>query len=523
MIKTILIGLIIATGSFSGAPLGTNVQSVVVPVDSNSPYPATAEEWNRGGYRSVLNETVRDLIPIGYRSVGMLVYCVSHNITYQLQSRTLGNDGWYIYKELTDSAKGIIGNSLRLDTLLIGKRHAGQSATRFRVNLNDSVSFAPFSGVGINSIAFTDTNNNLRDMDIAAKKLFINTDSNVFVNKIHGYSSGIFDDSVMSLKLRVSGISTLGTANIDSLNVHGTVIQKNGYMGVGTSAPSSLVTIDGTSSQSMQFRSGVNIMMRPVSNTYDMRILASGSGANSANTNIDFSEGGTPTTPIMRIVGSGKVGIGATDPESKLTVMGDFTMRNPTTKSRGAWISSGGNNENDKVLQCKSGDSSVNSFTVWSNGNAAIPQTFTADSGCFRAIGRNVRIDSIYTPKTIGGCGSAIDYLAYSTITGWSSYGYSYLNVYKIGKLAHCSFQIAGDSYTSKATFSLPWPSATGNGELFLCRARNGSENGGAFELCTGIVDATAIVSFNPGITGAGTWGIGGTKIIQGSFTYITQ
>ena len=74
MIKTILIGLIIATGSFSGAPLGTNVQSVVVPVDSNSPYPATAEEWNRGGYRSVLNETVRDLIPIGYRSVGMLVY-----------------------------------------------------------------------------------------------------------------------------------------------------------------------------------------------------------------------------------------------------------------------------------------------------------------------------------------------------------------------------------------------------------------------------------------------------------------
>ena len=231
----------------------------------------------------------------------------------------------------------------------------------------------------------------------------------------------------------------------------------------------------------------------------------------------------------------GNVGLGATqDPESKLTVMGDFTMRNPASATRGAWLSSGGNNFTDRILVCKSGDSAHTALTAWSSGSvtmgtddqyarlSVIGGIYT-DSLAVRAIGRNVKIDSISTNKTIGGGGSVINYLATSDISGWDSFGYCYLSIYKIGRIAHCAFQITGISNTTQTSFTLPWVSATNTGELFICRCINGSELGGNFELCTANVGATGVVSFNPSLQGNGEWEMGGTRTIQGSFSYITQ
>ena len=90
-----------------------------------------------------------------------------------------------------------------------------------------------------------------------------------------------------------------------------------GSLGVGTTSISSELTVDGVLPK-LEMRSGGYLMMRPVGNTWDMRLQA-----NAATLNV-FS-GGDLTNAIATFVHGGSVGIGTTSPSARLNVRGGRT------------------------------------------------------------------------------------------------------------------------------------------------------------------------------------------------------
>jgi len=56
----------------------------IAPTAVGDTYPSHTEEYGRGGYRSVADNTERDNIPAGRRSAGMLVYVIGDAIAYRL-------------------------------------------------------------------------------------------------------------------------------------------------------------------------------------------------------------------------------------------------------------------------------------------------------------------------------------------------------------------------------------------------------------------------------------------------------
>ena len=89
-------------------------------------------------------------------------------------------------------------------------------------------------------------------------------------------------------------------------------ITSSGNVGIGTSSPSSRLTITGGTTE---IRDGNYLMLRPVGNGWDMRLQATG-------TQLDVLSGGAPGSPIMSLVNGGNVGIGTTSPGQKLEVNG---------------------------------------------------------------------------------------------------------------------------------------------------------------------------------------------------------
>ncbi len=108
------------------------------------------------------------------------------------------------------------------------------------------------------------------------------------------------DTGWVKSKIAASGVP----ASLDSLNVHGTVMQKNGYVGIGTTSPQSLLHITKTST----------------TNIPAVRITASGGAggfysSNTGNYSI-YSDSGN----VLLCESSGNVGIGTTNPLNTLHV-----------------------------------------------------------------------------------------------------------------------------------------------------------------------------------------------------------
>jgi hypothetical protein len=94
-------------------------------------------------------------------------------------------------------------------------------------------------------------------------------------------------------------------------------ITSGGNVGIGTSSPSSRLTITGGTTE---IRDGNYLMLRPVGNGWDMRLQATG-------TQLDVLSGGAPGSPIMSLVNGGNVGIGTSSPANKLDVVGTASAR----------------------------------------------------------------------------------------------------------------------------------------------------------------------------------------------------
>ena len=80
---------------------GVNIPSTIVPFNTEDTYPTHLAEYGKGGYRSCQTIADRDKIPAARREQGMLVYVVSEDVLYKLES----NNQWSIYINKGGSAK----------------------------------------------------------------------------------------------------------------------------------------------------------------------------------------------------------------------------------------------------------------------------------------------------------------------------------------------------------------------------------------------------------------------------------
>lgn len=108
----------------------------------------------------------------------------------------------------------------------------------------------------------------------------------------------------------LTSLTVSGNVNFDSNTLF--VDSVNNNVGIGTTSPTSRLTITGGVTE---IRDGNYLMLRPSGNAWDMRLQATG-------TQLDILSGGALGSPIMSLVNGGNVGIGNTNPGSKLTVAG---------------------------------------------------------------------------------------------------------------------------------------------------------------------------------------------------------
>lgn len=72
---------------------GVNIPSTIVPFTTDDTYATHIDIFGKGGFRSVRTISERNEIPEPRRSVGMLVYVISEDITYKLND----NNEWDEY------------------------------------------------------------------------------------------------------------------------------------------------------------------------------------------------------------------------------------------------------------------------------------------------------------------------------------------------------------------------------------------------------------------------------------------
>jgi hypothetical protein len=158
-------------------------------------------------------------------------------------------------------------------------------------------------------------------------------------------------------------------------------IDSSGNVGIGTSSPDALLSVNGVAS----FGDGT-ALLPSIANFGD---LNTGMWFPAADT-IAFSEGGTE---VMRIDSSGNVGIGTTSPSQKLSVTGSITCSGGLTAT-GNITSTGATNAFGNMQVNGSGGaggvgfkyvfSAVNKITMNNLGNMSVSGALSKGSGSFK-------------------------------------------------------------------------------------------------------------------------------------------
>jgi len=183
-----------------------------------------------------------------------------------------------------------------------------------------------------------------------------------------------------------------GTANADSLNVHGTVIQKNGNVGIGLTNPAYAIDAAGRARFTNNGTSG--IYLRDAAATPNIWLLATGIVNN--NDGLFSIIDSRQSLNRLTIDINGNVGIGTVYPISPLTVKGNFVDTGNTLIT--GTLTASGLTTLDSVYTPKGIKAAV--FT----GNATTATTATNQSGgtvsaTTGAFSSTLTADSIYTTK----------------------------------------------------------------------------------------------------------------------------
>ena len=120
----------------------------------------------------------------------------------------------------------------------------------------------------------------------------------------YGLYAGIYGSGTYGPWLQVADKNALGGYGDIVINPLG------GNVGIGTSSPSSKLTID---SGSAEIKNGNYLMLRPTGNTWDMRLQA-------VSNQLNIYSGGDIVNPIMSLLNGGNVGIGTSNPSSTLDI-----------------------------------------------------------------------------------------------------------------------------------------------------------------------------------------------------------
>ena len=157
------------------------------------------------------------------------------------------------------------------------------------------------------------------------------------------------------------------------------VISASGNVGIGTSSPSALLDVQGSSPYARVKATGGSYALldidAPASNQPILRFLANGveqarilSPANESASQLVFTTG-SGTTERMRINASGNVGIGTSSPATQLELTGTITARTNTSCAYSQFVHGSASNSSGYIATFTAAGTRIG-FTGWYQGTA---------------------------------------------------------------------------------------------------------------------------------------------------------
>ena len=199
-----------------------------------------------------------------------------------------------------------IGTSSPAYKLTVSGDIGGASSLFLGANLNNANSVEIGNGRTGNNFAYIDLIGDTTYTDYGTRLLRGNSGANSQSILAHRGTGELV------IRTEDAAVISFATTNTERMR-----IDSSGNVGIGTSSPTSRLTITGGTTE---IRDGNYLMLRPSGNGWDMRLQAT-------STQLDILSGGALGSPIMSLVNGGNVGIGTSSPGSKLDVVAQDAIR----------------------------------------------------------------------------------------------------------------------------------------------------------------------------------------------------
>ena len=229
----------------------------------------------------------------------------SGSVVFAGASGVYSQDNANLFWDNTNDRLGI-GTSSPAYKLTVSGDIGGASSLFLGANLNNANSVEIGNGRTGNNFAYIDLIGDTTYTDYGTRLLRGNSGANSQSILAHRGTGELV------IRTEDAAVISFATTNTERMR-----IDSSGNVGIGTSSPTSRLTITGGTTE---IRDGNYLMLRPSGNGWDMRLQAT-------STQLDILSGGALGSPIMSLVNGGNVGIGTSSPGSKLDVVAQDAIR----------------------------------------------------------------------------------------------------------------------------------------------------------------------------------------------------